>query len=288
MSFEFAIRDDDVNHFTRPEEVENAYADLPDEIPVSLAVVPYQGGTETPAIPRSHWDSDEEFPLGENSNLVKYLRRGVKSGRFGIMQHGYDHVKRSDGPEFVAAKNPDERIHKGRDHLEEVLDVDIEIFVPPNNSYSEKSLKLVKKAGLHTFYYPTPFNRPNSWDVLSTVAEDLYFKYRHKTGGPAKFAKDAYRFWQRGDRSVFMPVRPVPYTLQGGQEVNAVTLTRSGDPGKVKRQMEIADRYNGVFCLAVHYHSFKSKEFRERFYNLIDYAKTELDPEFVRARELFD
>jgi hypothetical protein len=52
--------------------------------------------------------------------------------------------------------------------------------------------------------------------------------------------------------------------------------------------MKIANEYNGKFCLAIHYHSFRSEAFQNKFYKIIEYAQTKLDPDFVTAEKLFD
>lgn len=290
MSFQFVIRDDDPNYFTDPSELESAYADLPDDIPVSYAVVPFHGCTHSPAIPEEHWSGDTEYPLAENEELVTYLREGLCRGDLDVMLHGYNHVYYDDGPEFVAGDGLRGRIRRGREHLELLLDTEISVFVPPNNSFSRDGLNAVKDAEMATFYYPTPFDRPRRPTVAFVTARDLWFKYRHKTGGPGAFLADANRFWRRGERDVFMPVRPFPYTIRGSPEVTSVSLTRTaGDAhvARIKHQMELADQHDGVFCLAVHYHAFSDDTFRNRFYDLISYARDYLDPEFVRAEQLF-
>lgn len=285
--FKFVIRDDDPNYHTSPEELENAYDRLDKSIPVSLSVVPFHGCTETPAIPQEKWVGDEEYPVGDNRDLVSYLERKVENDRFSIMLHGYNHIKYPSGPEFVAGDNLHERVRTGLNYLEDIFDTNIEVFVPPNNSFSKEGLNAVKENDLNTFYYPTPFNRPKTPETAKVVIEDLWFKYNHKDGGPMKFIRDADRFWRRDNHSVFMPVKPYLYSLKGGKEVTPVSLTSHDDPEDIKRQMKIADEHNGVFCLAVHYHSFRSEAFKENFYELIRYAREELDPEFVHAREVF-
>lgn len=290
MTFQFVIRDDDPNYFTDPSELESAYADLPDDVPVSYAVVPFHGCTRSPAIPEEHWSGDAEYPLAENEELVSYLRDGLAGDELDVMLHGYNHVYYDDGPEFVAGDDLQGRLRRGREYLETLLDREISVFVPPNNSFSRAGLNAVKGVGMATFYYPTPFDRPRTPEVAFVTARDLWFKYRHKTGGPSTFLTDANRFWRRGERDVFMPVRPFPYTIRGSPEVTSVSLTRTaGDAhvARIKRQMKLADQHDGVFSLAVHYHAFSEDTFRKRFYELISYARDYLDPEFVRAEQLF-
>ena len=133
--FEVAIRDDDTNHFTTPAELEHAYGDIWDEVPVSLAVVPAHGCTRTPAIPSQHWTGAERFPIAANDELVGFLRRQLAADRVSIMQHGYDHVRTPSGPEFAAAGDFGDRVRRGRAALEALFGVSVDIFVPPNNTF---------------------------------------------------------------------------------------------------------------------------------------------------------
>jgi hypothetical protein len=112
--FKFAIRDDDPNYFTSPSELETAYSDLPDHIPISYAVVPFHGCTQTPAIPEDKWEGTEEYPLADNTELVSYLKEGLSDGSHSVMLHGYNHVKYPSGSEFVAGDNLENRIKKAR------------------------------------------------------------------------------------------------------------------------------------------------------------------------------
>jgi hypothetical protein len=288
MTLEFAIRDDDCSYFTDVSELEQAYAELPETIPVSFAVVPYRACEKNPAVPETHWENDEKRPIGENTELVEYLRAGLEDGSLSVALHGYTHERIDRKPEFVAASNPLERIQEGRNHLESVFDQRITVFVPPNNSLSSQSITAVKKSNLQLCYYPTPVSRPKNVDVSRMFVRDLWFKYRHKTGGPISFIRDANRFWRQEDRSVFMPVRPWPYNVQGGAEFTCVSMTQDASTEPIKKQISVAAENDGKFCLAIHYHSFRSNGFRRRFYELIEHVRSTYDVEFIQMEKLFE
>jgi hypothetical protein len=50
----FAIRDDDTNYFTQPEQLARVYGAVWEVCPVSLSVVPFQACTRSGAIPREY------------------------------------------------------------------------------------------------------------------------------------------------------------------------------------------------------------------------------------------
>jgi hypothetical protein len=286
--FEFAIRDADTNYHTDPEELERVWGRY--DLPVSLAVVPNHGPTRSPAIPEDYWydrDPDERFALGENEALVEYLREGIDSGRYSVLQHGYDHVRTPAGPEFARHGDRHERLVEGREYLESLLGVDVDTFVPPDGKLSRAGLAAVKREGMRTLYYPTPRGRPRTVRLARTLAADGLFKYRHRRNGLLEFVQDLYRLWGIGDRSVSLPVRPEPYRVDGAWEFTGVSLVESAPLERVKRQLRLADELDGAFCLSVHYHDFRSAAFRERFEELLAFAREELDPRFVHCEELF-
>ena len=286
--FEFAIRDADTNYHTDPEELERVWGEY--DLPVSLAVVPNHGPTRSPAIPEDYWydrDPDERFPLAGNAALVEYLRGGIEDGRYSILQHGYDHVRTPAGPEFARHGDLHERLVEGRDHLETTLDVDVDLFVPPDGALSRTGLRALKRERMGAFHYLTLRGRPRTSEVARTLASDCLFKYRHRKGGRLAFVQDLYRLWAMGDRSVSLPVRPEPYRVDGGWEFTAISLLESAGTERVKRQLRLADALEGKFCLSVHYHDFRSPGFRAQFEELLRYARTELDPKFVHCEALF-
>ena len=287
--FDIAIRDADTNYHTDPEELERVWGEY--DLPVSLAVVPNHGPTRSPAIPEDYWydrDPDERFPLAENEALVEYLRDGVGSGRYSVIQHGYDHVRTPAGPEFARHGNLHERLVAGRDHLESTLGVDVDLFAPPDSALSRTGLEAVKRERMGTFHYLTLRGRTRSAEVVRTLAADALFKYRHAERGPLAFAQDLYRLWAMGDRSVGLPARPEPYRIDGGWEFTAVSLVESAGIERVKRQLRLADELEGKCCLALHYHDFRSSRFRAQFEELLGYVRRELDPNFVHCEALFD
>ncbi|WP_248516824.1 DUF2334 domain-containing protein [Salinarchaeum laminariae] len=288
MTLQFAIRDDDCNAFTEVAELERAYARLPADVPVSFAVVPYHASLECPAVPDDRWDEAERRPLEANEDLIEYLQDGLEDGSCAVALHGYSHERFDGRPEFVAGTDLPSRIERGREHLEKTLEHEVDVFVPPNNSLSRRGIQAVKDAGMRLCYYPTPVNRPKTPEVLHVFLRDLWFKYRNKTAGPVSFLRDADRFWRRGDHSVFMPVRPMLYELQGSTEITCVSLTRHNPVDPVKRHLDVAAAHDGKFCVAVHYHAFRDDAFSDRFYELIDYARSNYDVEFVGIEELFE
>jgi hypothetical protein len=288
--FDFAVRDDDINYYTDPDELASVWESY--DVPVSLGVVPKHGATRSPAVPEDLWydlDPGERFPLAENEALVEYLRGGVESGKYAVCQHGYDHVRTPAGPEF--ARHGTDALHEklvaGREHLEETLGTAVDAFVPPDGMLSNAGLSALKRERMPTFHYPTPRGRPRTLELGRTLAADALFKYRYRPLGRSAFVQDLYRLWGVGDRSVSLPTWPAPYRLDGGWEFASVSLLATSSLKRIRRQLRLADELGGRFCLAVHYYDFESRRFREKFESLLQYAREELDPDFVHCGSLF-
>lgn len=283
--FDFAIRDDDTNYHTDPDDLERAHGSH--DLPVSLGVVPFHGCTRSPAIPQTYWyEEDVEFPVGENDDLVEYLRGGLEDGSYSVVLHGYDHVRTPSGAEFDRPGGLRRKVRDGRDYLEELFG-DVSAFAPPDGAFCRKGLEAVKIGGMDAFYYPTPRDRPRDLEAARLLGTELSFELRHRFEGPLAFAQDAYRLWGLGDRSVPLPVRPFPYHVGGGWEFTDVSLIPSSNVERIRRQMELADELDGGFCLSVNYWNFEDERFVRKFEELVGYAREELDPNFVHCGELF-
>jgi hypothetical protein len=287
--FDFAIRDADTNHHTDPAELERVYGKY--DLPISLAVVPNHGCTRSPAIPETYWydtDSERRFPLAENESLVEYLQDGIAAGRYSILQHGYDHRRTPAGPEFARHGDLHKRLLEGREHLESTLDIDIEVFVPPDGVLSREGLRALAAARMPVLYYRTPRGRPRTAEIPRMLGADALFKYHHRQVNLITFIQELYRLWAIGDRSVSLPSQATRYRIGGNWEFTPTSLIESAGTTRVKRQLSLADELDGKFCLAVHYHNFRSDGFRKQFEEVVRYARNELTPNFVHCDTLFN
>lgn len=103
--------------------------------PVTLAVVPFAGGTALE---------------GERAEL---LRQWVSAGVVEPAVHGYSHtnvlVSGGSKSEFVgrALEEQAELLQLGKDHLESVLGGNVAVFVPPWNSYDNLTLEAAYSVG---------------------------------------------------------------------------------------------------------------------------------------------
>lgn len=148
----FAIRDDDTSFFTKPEELEKAY-DFIEKGPISLSVVPYTVLIHKDSVfPYGMLTGNRKYnPLDENKELVDYLSKSIKAGKYDVLMHGYTHEYKYINNQWVAEMKwkGEEQLNKelfeGKNYLEKILSSTIRVFVAPNNSIDRKAVSVISK-----------------------------------------------------------------------------------------------------------------------------------------------
>ena len=227
----FCIRDDDTNFFTRPEDLERAYARITSLGPVSLAVVPFCQAGSSKAVPERLRGRYSVHPLHENAALVDYLREKAASGVFEVMLHGYHHDEPHGHPEFTRGDDLDRRVAAGRRYLEDLLATRVRVFVPPHNAIGRRGLRAVARAGLHL---AGAAGVRGGWPVWSAATWSAWRRLRR---------------WRR-DGGV-----GVPWVLDFGdhREIAGNAVTPLSTLARNERALDDASRVSGVFCAATHY-----------------------------------
>jgi len=246
------IRDDDCNFFTRPEDLITAYSPIPD-FPVSYAVVPtvtdvYGGCPETK-------ENDVPMPVGENKELVAYLKDRYSQGKCDILMHGVTHGYKfkEDGTKIPEMAWREEkldlaaRIKENKQYLEQVFGIPVTCFVAPSNRLMRKGIKAVYQNGMnYSGIIPIDFQR----DVnLQTIIN--YVK----------------RMWVRA--TMKLPY-PNVMTYPTHKELNACNTIKYE---YLKKMYEYCKRLDSPMAINVHY--WHIREFPERyegFFNFIKFA----------------
>jgi len=170
----FAIRDDDVSAFTRPEMLEKVYRELwKKKFKVTIAAIPFHRAVNSLNIPPEFRGTLGYYPISINSKLIEYLKAKVLEGKVDIAQHGFSHseslvsrqTKSNDRverfpkafSEFYGLNESEclRRIRSGRKLLEKTFARCIKIFVPPYEYLSKPLLSALKKENM---FVCTSFN----------------------------------------------------------------------------------------------------------------------------------
>ncbi len=152
------LRDDDTSFFTTKEELCSAFDGIWEYGPINLAVIPYSVFTENHGIKGEYFqDPTKEYFIGNNRELVSFLKRKISENKVSIMLHGYSHyyfpttsLNYPFGiPEFLYLENQRDKILKAKNDLENLFNVEIKWFIPPSNSLSKETIVACDTLGLN-------------------------------------------------------------------------------------------------------------------------------------------
>ena len=269
----FAIRDDDVSYFTSPQELIGNYNKVWDVCPVSLSVVPFHACTKSAGIPREYWSSKETFPVGDNKELVSFLRDKIKCGKVSITLHGYSHKDNHNTYEFDTKEDLTGQVKHGKEYLESLFDIEVKVFVPPHNTISSKGMEAVIANGLNIVNIASfrlgkrPFHLMN---IIPFIKQRV-FKLKYK--------------------------RKYPYVLDcyNHKEISYYSLTPDVSYESLKEDFDFCREMNGSFILATHYWEFAAKQSYDRnvqmgevFNKFWEYVNKQDNISFVSVNSIFE
>lgn len=261
----FAIRDDDVSYFTKPEQLERVYRDIWDKCPISISVVPFHACMKSKNIPREFWQGSSVFPLGDNRKLVAFLKEKLAEGKISIMLHGYSHKDYPGGPEFEAGEDLVKKVKEGKEYLQELLSVEIKTFVPPHNSISPDGIRAVIGNRLNLVHIPALryFNNWKNLDMGIALVKRLFYRIVYRMDYPFVFH--------------FRDYKALPfYSL-----IPATTFEW------LKDKFDFCQRKHAPFCLATHHWEFEySSQIKEVLHRFWDYVNGQEEIEFVTVDKI--
>ena len=269
----FAIRDDDINYFTNPQDLVKNYSDIWDMCPISLSVVPFHACTKTSAIPKKYWSGNGVFPIGKNVELVNFLKERVREGRVSMMLHGYSHKDSSGTYEFDVDGDLSEKVKEGKEYLESLFNIEIKVFVPPHNTISRRGLDAVIKNGLDLVNIPSFRLGKRHFHILNIIpfVRQKMFKWRY--GGKYPYVLNCYDH----------------------KEVDYYPLTPDVHMESLREDFDFCYKMSGRFILATHYWEFNAKQrynpripMRYLFYDFWKYINNFKDVRFVTVNQIFE
>ncbi|MCC7236056.1 MAG: DUF2334 domain-containing protein [Bryobacterales bacterium] len=266
-----AIRDDDACAFTRPDDLERAYAPTGGNLPVSVAVTPFAVESFHLGDPARFFQKDQELPLSENGEMAGYLKAGIRSGRFSVLCHGYSHeYKRNSRGGLVQEcvwKDDERLVREGvlaKRHLEETLGCAVRTFVPPGNAMR---VPAIQRLGHH-------FPR-----ILATVPMR---RWREFLVCPRTFGSLARRV--AGQFRYGAPP-PAPERLGPAWLLPSMSLTASSDWSSIADRFALHQRLEGDLVVAVHYWELRGAT-RDLFHRFLEHAVAQ-GATFTHCDDLF-
>ena len=148
------IRDDDCNFFTKPEDIQIAYSEIPD-FPVSFAVVPMVidvigGCPETKENTTPRW-------VGDNAEISDYLKGLAAQNQCDILMHGIYHQYKFPNdvktPEMIWREIETSdligQVAFYKKKLEDLFALPINCFVAPSNRIKKRGIEAAYKNGMN-------------------------------------------------------------------------------------------------------------------------------------------
>ena len=151
------IRDDDVNYFTKIEDLNSVYGFIFERnIPINFAVIPnvdasaktistnYPKNSYEPFIPEEFRGKENQFPIDENHKLIEFLK-SLKKAEF--LLHGFTHKGSEKSFEFeIEVENAiEEKLNKGSKIFELAFKKKPHTFVSPQDKFSLKSFLAIQQ-----------------------------------------------------------------------------------------------------------------------------------------------
>jgi hypothetical protein len=276
----FAIRDDDTNYFTSPEELTRSYAQLWDLCPISLSVIAFVNYRFDKAIEfyLTNGRLSEELTriekvhaIGDNRCLTSFLKKTTKEHRTSVNLHGIHHRNNENTKEFYTDQDFTEALKRAKDYLEALLETKISTFVPPHNVLSAQGYSAVINNNLNLV----------GW---------LPFKHRFLRLAyvPAYLKLVQFRLGY-GD-NVY------PYVLRLGSRSEAMyhSLTPAVSFETLTKAFDFAYRMDGIFILATHYWELNAKQccrphgtVGEVLFRFMDYVSRHSGIRYCTVNEVF-
>ncbi|MDB4984645.1 MAG: hypothetical protein JWM20_824 [Patescibacteria group bacterium] len=258
----FIIRDDDLNYFTKPADIEKWYAGIFSRgISVAFAAIPFIKPSSD-VLCGAPSEPDIEYPISGNRELVDYVKNNKN---IEILQHGCIHVTEDGVFEYRKHERLFEDTKRGKEELESAFERKISIFVPPHDALSNYGIKAIESQNLNVIRGLGSANFIFRFEYAVAIVKMIL----HRLAFPNKSEMPAY-----------------PFTLDYGKHKESYAV-RLGEErlDYLLRSLRYANSKRGNFIVTNHFIVTTSKEM-ENLNALIDEARR-LGFEFGRADDLF-
>ena len=129
-----------------------------EEVPVTFSVVPFSVSDHTGNHPYGIVKELQKYaPLGDNPQIVEYLRDRIHNGKAEIALHAIHHEYREikngtwiPETEYLTKDELKKGIIAGKSYLEDLFGVKINTFIPPSNILTNDCAEVLDELGLNT------------------------------------------------------------------------------------------------------------------------------------------
>lgn len=276
------LRDDDTNYYTSVEDINNAYGDILGSIPITLATIPMVHGSEQTILLFNrerekfrrlrNWEIEASpdvlteyhkiHPIGDNDELISFLKPLIAEGKIEIAQHGVYHRYTERGPEMFRGRISFEAIRDGKEYLERIFNCEVRTFVPPSNSIDPWCVECLSKLNMHLF---------SSGSI----------KYNNIGHMMVSYFKDPLSVIDKIKHGRFFK-SPI-YRRCGIDMFGGLTVNSNEDEKEIIKRIEYELNANGFVAIGTHYRAFANNEYKVKYYNILSNYLKDATVEFVTA-----
>lgn len=259
----FVIRDDDLNYFSQPSDIERWYSDIfSQRIPVGFSAVPFVKPLSD-VYPHDIPPEDKEYPISNNKKLVDYIK---SNPLMEIMQHGCTHQTKNGVFEYLKKESLTEDTQRGKEELEKAFAREIRVFVPPHDQISNQGIEAVEKCRMNIIRGKGMKNILLRKEGIMAILKMLNHKLENFKRNP-------------------LPAYPYIIDLATHQEAFSFRL-KTDNLSELKEGLYYMKEKNGNFIITNHLHHFDN--FRKK--NLLELIKLgeKIKARFIFPKELFN
>lgn len=289
----FIIRDDDVSYHFQANQLYKWYNGIVDICPISICIPPFIKGNFFEGIYRiDHhikrtWEermADGIYKIGDNQALVEYIKELIYQKKASVGLHGIHHRNDEEfaripvksnyigGAEFFSQNDYTKELGDAKKYLEDIFNVDINYFTPPQNMINSKGLKAVSNNNL-SLCTDLVFTKDiklliDLYGFENTIKLVYYWKYKHHY---------------------------CPFVIKhhGVQFIDHTRLQPGKSIENIKRNFDFVRKNNGVFVLSTHCYGFdyKMKHYemtmKEALMDILHYTQQFDNIEYTTLHDLF-
>jgi hypothetical protein len=259
----FVIRDDDLNYFSTPADIERWYGEIfAKNIPVGFSTIPFVKPISDVYTAAAN-SGDKEYPISRNENLVRYIR---EQKLIEILQHGCTHETRNGVFEYQKKQGLIEETLRGKKELEDALDVPINVFVAPHDQFSNHAIKAIENAKLNVIRSKGSKNFFWNKRYIGSFLKMLFYRVRY--------------LYTRGKK---MPAYPRVIDL--GKHKEAFSYRIELGKELLLQGLKFAQMHGDHFIIVTHLHML-TEEQKKLLGEVIEHAHT-MNVVFARPSDLF-
>lgn len=298
----FAIRDDDINYFFSPDELDAYFGGVWELCPITAFVIPFVMGQwrENVALLESIGPSNisvdvlekilgdcNRYSIADNTSLIAYMKERIADGKLVVGMHGMHHRNLDDqmpdlkknfavGAEFYTNRDLTENVRDTKAFLRLLFDQNIDVFSPPQNALSDAGLRALTRNNLSVCAY------------LPSLRDIKGFAQKFGLDGALKLA--LFRALYK-KKSTFYPF---PLKLDGGFFFDHVSLQPGSSVEHIKSDIDFSASKGGNFILSTHSYAFNYKmdlypgTMKEALIEIIHYARERYNPTFTTIDKFAD